>query len=108
MTISQTRRVVHQCQCAACRQQPRSRVAREHQAINRILATLDEKSRRRLAGLLALSAGRGGVHRVREITGLSRTTIRTGREEIRRTDPTSTVRRAGGGRKAVEKNAPRF
>jgi hypothetical protein len=68
------------------------------------MATFDEKSRRRFVGLLAVQLGRGGLERAHEITGLSRTTIRLGREEIRRTDRRSRVRRAGGGRMAVEKN----
>lgn len=72
------------------------------------MATFDEKSRRRFAGLLALQQGRGGVQWVHEITGLSRMTIRTGRDEIRRADRLPSVRRAGGGRKAVEKNTPPF
>jgi hypothetical protein len=80
-------------------------VARQHQAINRVLATLDEKGRRRFAGLLALQYGRGGVQRVHEVTGLSRVTIRTGRAELGRADRRPGVRGAGGGRKAVEKNA---
>jgi hypothetical protein len=79
-------------------------VAREHQAINRVLATFDEKGRRRFVGLLALQLGRGGVQLVREITGLSRMTIRAGREEIGRTDRTPGVRRSGAGRPAFEKS----
>jgi hypothetical protein len=83
-------------------------VARQHQAINRVLATFDEKSRRRFAGLLALQQGRGGVHWVHEVTGLSRMTIRTGREEIRRADHLPGIRRAGGGRLVVEKSGRPF
>ena len=37
----------HSCLCATCREHPRSREAQEHRAINRVLATLNEKSRRR-------------------------------------------------------------
>lgn len=71
------------------------------------MATFDEKGRRRLAGLLALQLGRGGMQLAHEITGLSRVTIRAGREEIRRTDRASGVRHAGAGRPALEKNDPR-
>ena len=85
MNKSQTGRI-HSCQCQACREHRYSRVAQEHRAINRVLAGLDEKSRRRFAGLLALRRGRGGVQRVHEITGLSRTTIGVGQAELRRTD----------------------
>jgi hypothetical protein len=81
-------------------------VARQHQAINRVMATFDEKGRRRFAGLLALQFGRGGVQLAHAITGLSRMTIRAGREEIQRTDRTPGVRRPGAGRPAVEKSNP--
>ena len=71
------------------------------------MATFDEKGRRRFAGLLALQLGRGGVQWAHEITGLSRMTIRAGREEIQHTDRTPGVRRSGAGRPAVEKSSPR-
>ena len=106
MSIHKPRRPVHQCECQACALHPYGQVARQHQAINRVVVTFDEKSRRRFAGLLALQRGRGGVQWVHEVTGLSRVTIRTGREEIRRADRLLGVRRAGGGRTAVEKNSP--
>jgi len=50
-------------------------MAKEHQAINRVVAGLDEKNRRRFVGVLALQWGRGGIARLIEITGLSRNTI---------------------------------
>ena len=102
----QKKRVLDGCICQACAQHPFGRQAQQHKAINRVLATFDEKSRRRFVGLLALQLGRGGLERAHEITGLSRTTIRVGRAEIRRTDRNASVRRAGGGRIAIEKNDP--
>jgi hypothetical protein len=87
-----------------CGAHPYSQIAQQHQAINRVVATFDEKSRRRFVGLLALQRGRGGVQWAHEVTGLSRVTIRTGREEIRRADRLPGVRRAGGGRQAFEKS----
>ena len=81
-------------------------MARQHQAINRVMASFDEKGRRRFTGLLALQLGRGGMQLAHEITGLSRVTVRAGREEIRRSDRTPGVRQAGAGRPAVEKNDP--
>jgi len=104
MSKTKPRRRLHQCECATCEEHPYGRVARQHQAISRVMATFDEKGRRRFAGLLALQLGRGGVQLAHEITGLSRVTIRAGREEIRRTDRTPGVRRAGAGRPALEKN----
>jgi len=107
MSKPKPRRRLHHCECAVCAEHPYGRVARQHQAINRIMATFDEKGRRHFAGLLALQLGRGGVQLAHEITGLSRVTIRAGRIEISRTDRTPGVRRAGAGRPAVEKSDPR-
>lgn len=101
-------RTEHQCTCTTCRAYPRSDTAQEHRAINRVLASLDEKRRRRFAGLLALQWGRGGIERASEITGLSRPTIRRGRDEVQRVESAGEqerVRAPGGGRRAVEKNS---
>ena len=102
----QKKRRIYRCTCRDCGQHPFGRQAQQHKAINRVVATFDEKSRRRFVGLLALQLGRGGLERAHEITGLSRTTIRVGREEIRRTDRSPRVRRSGGGRMAFEKSDP--
>lgn len=70
------------------------------------MLTLNEKNRRRFAGVLAQQWGRGGVQRVIEITGLSRNTIVRGGDETHRLETKSIatrVRQAGGGRKVVEK-----
>lgn len=101
------RRQQHACQCAECAAHPDGDIAREHQAINRVMATFDEKARRRFAGLLALQQGRGGVQLTHQITGLSRVTIRVGRQEIQHTDSTPGRRRPGAGRPALEKNNPK-
>lgn len=106
MSKLKSRRRLHHCQCATCDEHPYGRVARQHQAINRVIATFDEKGRRRFAGLLALQLGRGGVQLAHAITGLSRMTIRAGQKEISRTDRTPGVRRAGAGRPAFEKSDP--
>jgi hypothetical protein len=83
-------------------------VAKQHRAINRVLATLDEKNRRRFVGLLALQRGRGSISALATITGMSRNTIRRGRGEIQRGDRSSAVRQAGGGRKLFEKSGQAF
>ena len=71
------------------------------------MSGLDEKSRREFAGLLALQQGRGGLLLVHRITGLSRTTILRGQVEVadsRSMNSLNSIRKAGGGRKLVEKN----
>ena len=99
---------LHVCTCSVCRRHPRSPVAKLHLGINRVVATLDEKSRRRLGGLLATQQGWGGVQQMARITGMSRTTILRGRREIERTNRSrlKRIRPRGGGRKPVEKNTP--
>jgi len=102
------KRVEHKCTCPTCRDHPYSATAKEHAAINRVLVTLNEKSRRRFVGLLALQWGRGGVERLNEITGLSRPTIRRGRAEVQKVEAAGTpnrIRRAGAGRLRIEKNS---
>src|SRR6266542_3214407 len=106
MSKTKSRRRLHHCVCATCAKHPYGQVAGQHQAINRVMATFDEKARRRFVGLLALQLGRGGVQLAHEITGLSRMTVRAGRKEISRTDRTPGVRRAGAGRPAFEKSDP--
>src|SRR5262249_15246958 len=98
---------LHQCSCQTCQRHPYSAVAKEHQAINRVVAGLDEKNRRRFVGLLALQWGRGGIARLIEITGISRNTICRGRAEARRVDRATAgrVRQTGAGRPAIEKNS---
>src|SRR5215467_1981105 len=98
---------LHKCVCKTCQQHPYSAVAKEHQAINRVVAGLDEQNRRRFVGLLALQWGRGGIARLIEITGISRNTICRGRDELQRADRSTTgrLRRSGAGRPTVEKNS---
>ena len=98
---------LHKCVCQACQQHPYGAVAKEHQAINRLIAGLDEKNRRRVVGLLALQWGRGGIARLIEITGISRNTICRGRAEVQREDRATAgrARRTGAGRPAIEKNS---
>ncbi len=98
----------HVCACSDCRRHPRSPIAKLHVGINRVAATMDEKSRRRFVGLLATQQGWGGVQQMSQITGLSRTTILRGQREIERTTRSrrKRIRRHGGGRQRVEKNNP--
>jgi hypothetical protein len=109
MSHKNGRSAPYRCQCLTCRQQPDSPTAEAHRALNWLLATVDERSRRRIAGSLALQHGRGGIALAARITGLSPHTIRRGRHELPQADPTprGRIRRPGAGRKPVEKKVPR-
>ncbi len=110
MADSQLCQAIPQCHCSHCAARLLDEVARDHEAINRVLATLDERQRRLFAGLLALRQGRGGIVAVAQITGLSRTTIRRGIRELQSGIGTANhrVRRPGGGRPSLEKKRPRW
>jgi Rhodopirellula transposase. len=65
-------------------------------------AVLDERARRLWAAAESRSVGYGGDAVVASATGLMRTTIRAGREELESGDaPMSRLRRPGGGRKSL-------
>lgn len=99
---------IHACKCSRCQLHPYSALARQHKAINRVLATLDEKNRRRFVGLLAIQWGPGSIQPLSQITGLSGNTVRRGKDEIEHHTPEapSGIRQPGGGRLPVEKNNP--
>jgi hypothetical protein len=102
-------RKVFECRCKDCWEDPQGAVALDHQAINRVMAMLDEKQRRLFAGLLALRLGHGGILTLAVMTGLSRTTIRRGIEELRSgiAGLGSRIRGVGGGRPRLEKKIRR-
>ena len=105
------KKLTYQCQCELCRSAPRSAEAKEHRAINQVVSLLHEKGRRQFVGLLALQWGRGSLERLSIITGLSRPTIRRGREEVQKKERQSEqnrIRKRGAGRKLVEKNDPGY
>jgi hypothetical protein len=98
------RREIHACTCESCVTKPQGEIAEEHRAINRLVAGMDEKRRRRFVGFLAHQHGRGGIASLARITGLSPKTIRRG---VRESQPpvaevADRVRRPGGGRKRLE------
>ena len=107
-TTEKKPRVIHVCTCLGCQGQPLSQTAKLHASINCVLATLDEKSRRRFVGLLAAQHGYGGVQHLACVTGLSRTTILRGRREIEQVESDSDrrIRALGGGGQFLEKNNP--
>jgi len=105
--FSKHARSIHCCECSVCRQKPRGAVAREHRAINRLLAAADERMRRLLAGLLASKVGRGGIQQLAQITGLHRNTVALGKRELRQKRWfAGRVRRSGAGRKRLEEKRP--
>ena len=103
---NKSKRPLHNCTCEDCKRQPYSKIAKEHKAINRVLAGLDERNKRRFVGVLA--SQRGNILQLSQITGLSRNTIYRGRREVEypRQNPASGIRQSGAGRLPVEKNNP--
>ena len=72
------------------------------------LGLLDEKQRRFFAGLESVKLGPGGDLLVAETLGLDRATVARGRRELLDNQlDTGRIRKAGAGRKAVEKKHPR-
>src|SRR5437660_11153774 len=99
---------VHACECPRCQQHPNGRMAREHRALNRLIAASDERTRRLLAGFLARQHGKGGLILLARITGLDRDTVARGRRELRQPFTSSRrIRRPGAGGQRVEKKVPR-
>ena len=72
-----------------------------------VLSLLDERQRRVVTAADAMCLGRGGVSLVARASGLSRTTIHKGLEELREGPAADDrVRVAGGGRKAIWEHDP--
>ena len=68
---------------------------------------LDERGRRLFGACEVRSAGWGGLTKVSRITGLARSTINRGEDDLDAEPlPRGQVRRAGGGRRAVSENDP--
>ena len=69
---------------------------------------LDEKQRRLYAGLESLKLGYGGDQRIAEFIGMDPHTVAKGRRELLEQDlEVDRIRKAGGGRKPVEKKRPK-
>jgi hypothetical protein len=72
---------------------------------NAVGAGLDERGQRLFAAAEVATAGRGGLQAVAEITGLARSTINRGSDDLAAAPlAQGRVRRKGGGRKAVAAN----
>ena len=77
-------------------------------AIVLFFSLLDEKQRRLYAGLESLKLGYGGDRRIGEFIGMDPHTVAKGRRELLEQDlEVDRIRKAGGGRKRVEKKRPK-
>jgi len=77
-------------------------------AIVLFFSMLDERQRRLYAGLESLKLGYGGDQRMAEFIGMDPHTVAKGRRELIEQDSeTDRIRKAGGGRKRVEKKRPK-
>jgi hypothetical protein len=77
-------------------------------AVLLFMSLLDEKQRRLYAGVESLRLGRGGDGPIAELLGLHPQTVARGRRELLARDvEIERTRRAGGGRKPVEKKRRR-
>jgi len=77
-------------------------------AIVLFASLLDEKQQRLYAGVESLKLGHGGDRRIAELLGIDVGTVARGRRELLGGDvETERVRKAGGGRKPVEKKRRR-
>ena len=71
-----------------------------------VYSTLDERQRRLCAGLESLRFGYGGDHKIANHLGINVHTVAKGRKELLAEDlDLDRIRRPGGGRKSVKKNA---
>lgn len=105
--VEPRQRTIHICTCQECARHRSGETSKLHASINRVLASLDEKTRRCFVGLLAAQRGHGGVRHLARVTGLSRTTILRGRRDIEQAVPATSrrVRAAGGGGQFIEKKS---
>jgi len=74
-----------------------------------ILPMLNERQKRIYLASEAIALGRGGIKEVSKLTGVSRTTIIKGKQEIESGEPLDdiAIRNDGGGRKKNRSNSVR-
>jgi hypothetical protein len=81
-----------------------------HRQLLLLFSRMDENQRRWFVASESKRLGYGGNRLLSQITGMDEKTIRLGRAELDASlvdNPPDRVRRAGGGRPAVEKKTPR-
>ena len=79
------------------------------ETMRRYYHSLNEKDRRRYAGLEALKYGRGGRSYIAKILGCSRRTVSKGAQEVSglpKREVAERIRKVGGGRKSYEQQWP--
>ena len=77
-------------------------------AIVLFASLLDERQRRLFAGLESIKCGWGGDRRIAALLGIDPSTVAAGRRQLAERDvEVHRVRRAGGGRKRLEKKRPK-
>ena len=96
---------INVCQCTRCRagDHPDKEL---HRLMNLFLSRLNEQQRRWYAAVESVRVGRGGIHLLSQITGVSEKTIRRGRKELTAAlddVPAERIRRPGGGRPRFNK-----
>lgn len=101
------KRLVHRCQCPACRRRGSNPTKDLHQQMNFLVSTLDERQQRLYVGLESQKLGHGGDRQLALITGLSVDTIAKGRQELGHAEASDRIRAVGGGRPRVEKKTRR-
>lgn len=75
-------------------------------AIILFYSVLDERQRRLYAGLESLRQGRGGDSAISRLLGIDNHTVARGRRELRERDQEiGRIRKKGGGRRPIKKNA---
>jgi len=76
--------------------------------INTMLPLMDEKQARLFLASCANSLGHGGLKKVCEISGFSKTTVIKGKKELANEEylPKEQIRKPGGGRKKLEETYP--
>ena len=81
-----------------------------HNIYKKFSPHLNERQKRLLVAIEAESYGRGGVTLVSQLTGVSRSTIDIGRDELEKgiVFATDRVRHAGAGRKKIQEYDSRF
>jgi len=81
-----------------------------HKIYDKLSPHLNERQKRLLVAIEAESYGRGGVTLVSQLTGVSRSTINIGREELKEEIifKTDKVRHSGGGRKKIQEYDPQL